>query len=112
MSEQEKLEKEFEEWFKKECGFSSNESLVLERIHLWARHGYFQACRKRQEKFNTFYQGINEDQAKLATHLNLPGDGRMLSEQVIEAFGKEKEEIERLKEENKRLKIANTVYEE
>ena len=53
--------------------------------------------RKGQEKFNTFYQNINEDQAKLATYLNLPGDGRMLSEQVIEAFGKRQGEIGKLR---------------
>ena len=40
MSEEEKQNEEFEEWFKKECGYSSNEPLVFERIHLWARYGY------------------------------------------------------------------------
>ena len=60
MGEQEKLEREFEEWFKKECGYSSNEPLVFERIHLWARYGYLQACKVRLEEIDRLKKRIEK----------------------------------------------------
>lgn len=37
-----------------------------------------------EEKYNQMYNALNGENAKIAEYLNLPGDGRLFSEQVIE----------------------------
>jgi len=68
-AEEVKWNEEFEEWFKKECGYSSNEPLVFGRIHLWARYGYLQGRKDEQKVRQGEVERLKEENTKLRNEL-------------------------------------------
>ncbi len=88
-------------------GLEDEKKLLSERMN-----GLEEALQKAEEKYSKMYNVMSEQNSLIATHLDLPGDGRLLSEQVIEAFDKAEAKVSIWKNQYNLLEKQASEWEE